>query len=123
MTALAAIAFVGVGCQKVTVLDQDAKPVAFAAVQVTQKGVEDGTLPQYTDFLGNAILMENLSDPEAKEMIIVSKSGYETRKVMRQKGDMSITVKSTAVPSTTTSSKSTTTASPAAANPSSGTAE
>ena len=114
LTALAAIAFVGAGCQKVTVLDQDAKPVSFAAVQVTQKGSEEGALPQYTDFMGNVLIMENLADPEAKEIIVVSKSGYETRRVMRQKnGDMSITVKSIA-PSTTSTTSSKATVAPAA---------
>lgn len=105
LMAVAAIAFIGAGCQKVTVLDQDAKPVGFASVQVTQSGSEDGSMPSYTDFLGNVMLAENLADPDAKEMIVVSKSGYETRKVMRQKNDMSITIKSIAPATTSSSSK------------------
>lgn len=107
LTAFAAIALVGVGCQKVTVLDQDAKPVSFAAVQVTQKGADDGVLPSYTDFMGNVLLTENLADPEAKEMLVVTKSGYETRKVMRQKGDMSITIRATGTPAVNSSKTST----------------
>jgi len=114
LMAVAAIAFIGAGCQKVTVLDQDAKPVGFAAVQVTQKGAEESALPSYTDFLGNVMLTENLSDPEAKEMIVVSKSGYETRRVMRTKGEMSITIRSTTPSKAGTTGKTTTTVTPAA---------
>lgn len=90
---VAGMLFVVAGCQKVTVMDQDGKGIAFAKVQITSHGGEGASMPIMTDMFGNVMLTTNLAEPDAREWLIVSKTGYNTRRVNRDReSDMIVTL-------------------------------
>lgn len=100
IAAVAALVAVA-GCQKVSVVDQQGDPIAFAKIQITSHGGEGTTMPAYTDMLGSALLPTNLAEPDARETLIVSKDGYGTRSVNRIKdSDMTVTLQAMNLKST-----------------------
>ena len=75
------IMLVATGCQMVHVQDQAGKPINWAAVSTGPEGKKASSLPVMTNFLGDAALPKSMS--KEREIIQVSKDGYETKTVHR----------------------------------------
>ena len=90
-TKLSLIAVVGLmmlvatGCQMVRVQDQNGNPVNWAAVTTGPEGEKASSLPVMTNILGDAALPKSMSDK--REIIQVSKDGYETKTFPRPTED------------------------------------
>jgi len=78
------------GCQMVHVQDQAGNPVNWAAVSTGSEGKKASSLPTMTNFLGDAALPKSMS--KEREIIQVSKDGYETKTMVRPTEDK-VTVK------------------------------
>ncbi|MCK5114462.1 MAG: hypothetical protein KAR11_06840 [Phycisphaerae bacterium] len=95
-TKLSLIAVVGLmmlvatGCQMVRVQDQHGNPVNWAAVTTGPEGKKASSLPVMTNILGDAALPKSMSDK--REILQVSKDGYETKTLPRPTEDQ-VTVK------------------------------
>lgn len=69
------------GCQMVHVQDQAGNPLNWAAVSTGPEGKKASSLPVMTNFLGDAALPNSMT--KQREIIQVSKDGYETKTVHR----------------------------------------
>jgi len=76
---------ISAGCQMVHVEDQAGNPIFMAAVTTGPEGKKASSLPTMTDLLGNAALAKSMT--KEREIIQVSKDGYETKTVHRSSED------------------------------------
>ncbi len=75
------VMLVATGCQMVTVQDKAGNPINWAAVSTGPEGKKASSLPVMTNFLGDAALPKSMT--KEREIIQVSKDGYETKTVHR----------------------------------------
>ena len=84
------VMLVSTGCQMVHVQDQTGNPVNWAAVSTGVEGQKTSSLPTMTDLFGNVALAKSMT--KEREIIQVSKDGYETVTVPRSLEDK-VTIK------------------------------